>query len=112
MIDAKKQAHQLILKYYYSLPNNGSHNVGINNCESRYREAISCALICVDIILNDTNQFMQTQAQSEYWKEVHTWIERVGSDDESSRLTFDEFKMMFVDTEVSFSIKLDELGGF
>jgi hypothetical protein len=55
---------------------------------------------------------MQTQAQSEYWKEVHTWIERVGSDDESSRLTFDEFKMMFVDTEVSFSIKLDELGGF
>jgi len=112
MIDAKKQAHQLILKYYYSLPNNGSHNVGINNCESRYREAINCARICVDTILNDTNQFMQTQAQSEYWKEVHTWIERIGSDDESSRLTFDEFKMMFVDTEVSFSIKLDELGGF
>jgi hypothetical protein len=112
MIDAKKQAHQLILKYYYSLPNNGSHNVGINNCESRYREAINCARICVDTILNVTIGLTDFTDDHEYWKEVHTWIERVGSNDESSRLTFDEFKMMFGIPYPSFSIKVDELGGF
>jgi hypothetical protein len=36
-------ARDMINKYYYTLPNNGSPNVGINSCESRYKEAIECA---------------------------------------------------------------------
>lgn len=41
-------ARDMINKYYYTLPNNGSPNVGINSCESRYKEAIECALINID----------------------------------------------------------------
>jgi hypothetical protein len=41
----QKAALELIHDYYFMLPNNGSLNSGINSCESRYKEAIECALV-------------------------------------------------------------------
>jgi hypothetical protein len=46
-------AVKLINKFYYQLPNNGHINEGLLSCDNRYKEAIVCALICVEqIILN------------------------------------------------------------
>jgi len=39
----REAALEIIHKYYYTLPNNGYLNSGINSCESRYKEAIECA---------------------------------------------------------------------
>ena len=44
-------ARQLINNFYYQLPNNGYLNEGLLSCEKRYKEAIDCALICVDRII-------------------------------------------------------------
>ena len=44
-------AREILLRYYYTLPNNGSPNHGLNSCESRYKEAIDCALIEVENII-------------------------------------------------------------
>jgi len=41
-------ARNLINKFYYQLPNNGSLNEGLLSCDRRYKEAINCALICID----------------------------------------------------------------
>ena len=48
-----EHAKTMIHRYYYALPNNGSHDQGINNCESRYKEAIECALISIDDIISE-----------------------------------------------------------
>ena len=48
-----EHAKTMIHRYYYMLPNNGSHDQGINNCESRYKEAIECALISIDDIISE-----------------------------------------------------------
>ena len=47
MTPHQKAAHELINEYYFMLPNNGSLNTGINSCESRYKEAVDCALLSV-----------------------------------------------------------------
>jgi hypothetical protein len=47
----QEKAKQLINKFYYSLPNNGYINEGINSCESRWKEAIVYALMVVDEIM-------------------------------------------------------------
>ena len=44
-------ARAIVHRYYYALPNNGSHDQGINNCGARYKEAIKCALIEVENII-------------------------------------------------------------
>ena len=44
-------AREILLRYYYTLPNNGSPTHGLNSCESRYKEAIDCALIEVENII-------------------------------------------------------------
>jgi hypothetical protein len=44
-------AKAIVHRYYYALPNNGSHDQGINNCGARYKEAIKCALIEVENII-------------------------------------------------------------
>lgn len=43
-------ARNLINKFYYQLPNNGYLNYGLMSCEKRYREATTCAIICVEEI--------------------------------------------------------------
>lgn len=52
MTNNKKIAQEIINDYYYSLPNNGYLTGGINSCESRYKEAINCALISVKRIIS------------------------------------------------------------
>ena len=47
----KEKAQELILRFYYLLPNNGFHKEGINSCDSRYKEAINCAWLSVDEML-------------------------------------------------------------
>ena len=41
-------ARTLINKFYYQLPNNGYLAEGLLSCERRYKEATTCALICID----------------------------------------------------------------
>ena len=44
----KGEAQDLVLSFYYRLPNNGRLKTGINSCESRFKEAVMCALICIN----------------------------------------------------------------
>ena len=41
-------ARALINKFYWQLPNNGYQNEGLLSCDNRYKEATTCALICID----------------------------------------------------------------
>lgn len=63
-----EKAKQLVDRFYYMLPNNGSYS-GINNVESRYYEAKQCALIAVDEIVK-SKPYWDTQEEFEYWEEV------------------------------------------
>ena len=44
----RKSALEIIHKFYYQLPNNGYLNEGLLSCDRRYKEATTCALICID----------------------------------------------------------------
>ena len=57
----RKAAFELINEYYYTLPNNGYLNSGINSCEARFKEAIKCALISVKRIIL-TLEFMSIES--------------------------------------------------
>ena len=59
----KEKAKELIDKYYHLF------SVELENTID-YREAKNCALIAVDEILNEYNDFMQTREQFGYWEEV------------------------------------------
>jgi hypothetical protein len=61
----QKAAHEIIHEYYFMLPNNGSLNSGINSCDSRYKEAIECALICVKKIIL-TLEFMSVESDAAF----------------------------------------------
>ena len=62
-------ARKLINKFYYQLPNNGYRNEGLLSCERRYNEAITCAIVCVNEILN-INSIDKDYDLSNYWEEV------------------------------------------
>jgi len=75
----QEKAKDLVDRFYYMLPNNGSHT-GINNVESRYKEAKQCALIAVDEIINCDSFFSSLDATKEftkYWYEVQEEIEQL-----------------------------------
>jgi len=65
----KEKSKDLINSFYYSLPNNGSET-GLNSTTIRYKEAIQCALITVDEILNFINTDAFSYTNEEYWQEV------------------------------------------
>ena len=65
MSSHQKAAHEIIHEYYFMLPNNGSLNSGINSCESRYKEAIECALIGVKRLIL-TLEFMLMEPNSDF----------------------------------------------
>jgi hypothetical protein len=46
-------ARKLINKFYYQLPNNGYRNEGLLSCDKRYKEAIACAIVCVEQIIEN-----------------------------------------------------------
>jgi hypothetical protein len=53
VMTAKEKANQLVQRFYFSLPNNGSQT-GINNVHSRWEEGKMCALIAIDEIIRVT----------------------------------------------------------
>ena len=95
----QKAAHEIIHEYYFMLPNNGSLNSGINNCESRYKEAIECALICVKKIIL-TLEFMSIESDAafimdriNFYDEVQTELYKIKDGD--SKLSWDDLIKVF-----------------
>ena len=70
-------ARNLINKFYYLLPNNGYRNEGLLSCDKRYKEAIACAIVCVEQIIenyefdliNDLNN-TRVMDNINYWDKV------------------------------------------
>jgi len=74
--DPKEKAKEFVDMFYYMLPNNGYLDLGINSCDSRYKEGIKCARKCVKEIIkaldfNKENQFIIEN----YWKIVEKELE-------------------------------------
>jgi hypothetical protein len=67
---SKEQAILIINKFYYSLPNNGYSDYGINSCESRYKEAIMCAYFSVVNLLDSVVDQPVTEEYITYWNNV------------------------------------------
>ena len=72
-------ARKLINKFYYQLPNNGYRNEGLLSCERRYNEAITCAIVCVNEILN-INSIDKDYDLSNYWEEVKQELIQIQND--------------------------------
>jgi hypothetical protein len=74
----KDKSKELVNKFYYTLPNNGHVNQGINSCASRYDEAKKCAIIAVNEILDVDCHDMSEELfdkHIEYYSKVLTEIE-------------------------------------
>ena len=71
----KKLAKQLIEKFYFALPNNGSFS-GINNVNDRWNEAVNCALIAVDEIIDAMNRVLFPNPFRQYWETIKEEIEK------------------------------------
>jgi hypothetical protein len=65
-----------IHKFYFALPNNGSLNIGPCNCNQRYSEAITCALIAVDEIIKAIDADIHFKTWMHY-KEIKKEIEKI-----------------------------------
>ena len=70
----KDKAFQLLTRFYFSLPNNGSQT-GINNVHSRWKEGQMCALMAVDEIMNALEE--NGSWNYDYWNEVKQEIEKL-----------------------------------
>jgi hypothetical protein len=95
----QKAAHEIIHEYYFMLPNNGSLNSGINNCESRYKEAIECALICVKKIIL-TLEFMSIESDAAFIMDRINFYDEVQAElykikDGDSKLSWDDLIEVF-----------------
>ena len=77
MIPAKEKARELVDKFEpYVIRYTQDDVVGYLDQETPILEyQKQCALIAVDEILNYDNQFIQTEEQFNYWKEVKQEIE-------------------------------------
>lgn len=79
-----EKAKQLVHRFYFSLPNNGSFT-GINNINRRWEEGKNCALIAVDEIINTLNMDIRDLDVRgsvlldliHYWREVKQEIEKL-----------------------------------
>jgi len=73
---ADKKAEELIDKFYFSLPNNGSFD-GINSIPSRWEEAKHCALIAVDELMQQCWDYRDIDlgASYDYWQRVNQEIQ-------------------------------------
>jgi hypothetical protein len=92
-MDSREKANDLVNRYYYMLPNNGKLNEGINSCESRYNEAIECAFVAVDEILNDYEEFpYKIQLGKDHWNEVKQWIQKIKDKEPGAQWTIEDMK--------------------
>lgn len=79
----KGEAQDLVLSFYYRLPNNGSLKTGINSCESRFKEAVMCAMIAVNKIISIAQHECHIQRPYnpdetvEYWEQVKQELEKL-----------------------------------
>jgi hypothetical protein len=71
----KKAAKQLIEKFYFALPNNGSFS-GTNNINDRWNEAVDCALIAVDEIIDAMDRVLFPNPFRQYWETIKEEIEK------------------------------------
>lgn len=99
MTPHQKTAHEIIHEYYFMLPNNGLLNSGINNCESRYKEAIECALIGVKRLIL-TLEFMSMEPNSDFVMDRINFYDEVQSElykikDGDSKLSWNELIEVF-----------------
>lgn len=80
MILAKEKARDLVNSFYYALPNNGGFT-GLNSTTSRYEEGIRCALIAVDIVIQQEAErclaYRETDKFVDYWQEVKQEIQKL-----------------------------------
>ncbi len=67
MSSPKEKAIELVNKYRESILSFLSDNMKDKNAKQ-------CALICIDEILNTDNDFIQTEAQQQYWQKVKNEI--------------------------------------
>lgn len=79
MTPHKKAAYEIIHEYYFMLPNNGSANEGINSCESRYKEAVDCALLSVKQLIL-TLEFMAMEPNSAFVMDRINFYDEVTSE--------------------------------
>jgi hypothetical protein len=70
------KAKQLVQRFYFSLPNNGSFT-GLNNINRRWEEGKMCALIAVDEIINSnpTSQLSDPFLGNRTYENVNYWID-------------------------------------
>jgi capsule polysaccharide export protein KpsC/LpsZ len=91
-MNPREKANNLVNRYYYTLPNNGELNSGINSCESRYKEAIQCALIAVDEILKCHIWKYNSIEPYKYWQEVKQWIQKIDDKEPGAQWTIEDMK--------------------
>jgi len=74
----KAEAQDLVLSFYYRLPNNGRLKTGINSCESRFKEAVMCATLTLQrIILALEAHSWQNRHEIEHHKEMLKELEKL-----------------------------------
>ena len=95
----KKAAYEIVHEYYFILPNNGSLNEGINSCDSRYKEAIDCALLSVKRLIL-TLEFMLVENNDSYVMDRINFYDEVQSElykvkDGDSKLSWNDLMEVF-----------------
>lgn len=100
MTPHQKAAHEIIHEYYFMLPNNGLLNSGINNCDSRYKEAIECALIGVKRLIL-TLEFISIESDApavmervNFYDEVQSELHKIKNDG-GSKLSWNDLLELF-----------------
>ena len=99
-MNPREKANNLVNRYYYMLPNNGELNSGINSCESRYNEAIECAFVAVDEVIEqweyiDTylaNGMGELNPNLKHWYEIKQWIQKIKDKEPGAQWTIEDMK--------------------
>lgn len=94
-MNARDKANDLVNRYYYMLPNNGSINEGINSCESRYNEAIECAFVIVEAMITELTEEISPSVHGfrhQYWSEVKQWIQKIKDKEPGAQWTIEDMK--------------------
>ena len=68
----KQKARELLHKFYFSLPNNGSFT-GINNINDRWDEGKKCAIMAIDEIINALKIADITSMDGSWY--INEWLE-------------------------------------
>jgi hypothetical protein len=90
-MNPREKANNLVNRYYYTLPNNGELSSGINSCESRYKEAIQCALIAVNEI-QEIKSVYHDEELYDYYEEVKQWIQKIKDKEPGAQWTIEDMK--------------------